>query len=255
MGMEAHFDLIADRYDESRGGTERGERFANAIAGLFGSDGPILELGVGTALVGGALARHGRQVFGIDISAGMLRHARDRMPGRLALADVCRLPFRTGSLAGCYAIWMLHLASDVSLALAEARRVLSPGGRLVVVPASNRPRGDAIGNLMYAMQTRLLGERSQKGGVDELLELAGRCGFTPAGRHELIQSYEHAPEAMAREIETRNFSSLQDVNEQQWREIVLPTVAALRALPDPEKPIERRTVHEAVVLAPVAAPG
>lgn len=251
--MTAPFDLIADRYDESRGGTERGERFANAIADLFAADGPILELGVGTALVGGAMSRHGHQVFGMDISAGMLRYAQDRMPGRLALADVCRLPFRTGSLVGCYAIWMLHLASDVSLALTEVRRVLRPDGRLVVIPASNRPRGDAIGNLMYAMQTQLLGNRSQKGGVDELLELARRCGFTLADRRELVQSYEHAPEAMAREIETRNFSSLQDVNKQQWREIVLPTVAALRALPDPEKPIQRRTVHEAVVLSPVHA--
>jgi ubiquinone/menaquinone biosynthesis C-methylase UbiE len=249
--MKAPFDVIADRYDESRGGTERGERFANAIADLFADDGPVLELGVGTALVGGALARRGLTIFGMDISAGMLRHARDRLPGRLALADVCHLPFRTGSLAGCYAIWMLHLATDVSLALAEVRRVLRPDGRLVVVPASNRPRGDAIGNLMYAMQTQLLGERSQKGGVDELLELTGRCGFAPAGRRELVQSYQHAPAVMAREIETRNFSSLQDVDEQQWREIVLPTVAALRALPDPEKPIERRTVHEAVILSPV----
>jgi ubiquinone/menaquinone biosynthesis C-methylase UbiE len=249
--MKAPFDLIADRYDESRGGTERGERFAKAIAELFDGDGPVLELGVGTALVGGALAQHGHQVFGMDISAGMLRYAQDRMPGRLALADVCRLPFRTASLAGCYAIWMLHLASNVPLALTEVRRVLRPGGRLVVVPASNRPRDDAIGHLMYAMQTKLLGERSQKGGVDELLQLAGRCGFTLAGRRELVQTYQHAPEAMAREIETRNFSSLQDVNEQQWREIVQPTVAALRALPDPVKPIDRTTVHEAVVLSPV----
>lgn len=246
------FDLIADRYDESRGGTERGERFANAIVDLFEGDGPVLELGVGTALVGQALARRGRQVVGMDISAGMLGHARDRMPGRLVRADVCRLPFRTASLTGCYAIWMLHLASDVSLALAEVRRVLRPGGRLVVVPASNRPR-DAVGQLVSAMQTKLLGEESQKAGVDELVELAGRCGFSLAGRRDLVQTYQHAPEAMARNIETRNFSSLQDVNEQQWREIVQPTVAALRALPDPEKPIDRTTVHDAVVLAPVAA--
>ncbi|MGC4938577.1 class I SAM-dependent methyltransferase [Kribbella sp. DT2] len=251
--MKAPFDLIADRYDESRGGTERGERFASVIADLFDDEGPILELGVGTALVGGALAGHGYQVFGMDISAGMLSHARDRMPGRLALADVCRLPFRNESLAGCYAIWMLHLASDVSVALAEVRRVLRPGGRLVVVPASNRPREDAIGRLMFAMQTKLLGEQSQKGGADELLQLAARCGFTLAGRRELVQSYQHAPEAMAREIETRNFSSLQDVNEQQWHEIVLPTVAALRALPDPVKPIDRTTVHEAVILTPAHA--
>jgi ubiquinone/menaquinone biosynthesis C-methylase UbiE len=249
--MKAPFDLIADSYDESRGGTERGERFANAIADLFDGDGPILELGVGTALVGQALTRRGLQVVGMDISAGMLGHARARMPGRLALADVCRLPFRSASLTGCYAIWMLHLASDVSVALAEARRVLRPDGRLVVVPASNRPRDDAIGQLMYAMQTTLLGEQSQRGGVDEVVELAERCGFTLAGRRDLEQTYQHAPEAMAREIEARNFSSLQNVNEQQWREIVQPTVAALRALPDPERPIDRTTVHDAVILAPV----
>lgn len=252
--MKAPFDLIADDYDESRGGTERGERFADGIADLFDGGGPVLELGVGTALVGGALAQRGVEVFGMDISAGMLEHAQDRLPGRLALADVCRLPFRSASLAGCYAIWMLHLASNVSLALTEVRRVLRPGGRLVVVPASNRPRGDAIGRLMYAMQTKLLGERSQKGGVDELLELAGQCGFTLAGRRELVQTYQLAPEAMAREIETRNFSSLQHVSEQQWREIVQPTVTALQALPEPDKPIDRTTVHDAVVLASVDSP-
>lgn len=253
--MAAHatapFDKIADRYDQSRGGEERGEQFASVIDELLDGSGPLLELGVGTALVGGALARRGRDVYGVDVSAGMLGYARDRLPGRVGRADACRLPFKDASFTGCYAIWMLHLAPDVPTALAETRRVLRPGGRLVVVPANNRPREDAIGQLMYAMQVRLLGERSDKGGTEELLRLAEKCGFLRTARRELPQTYQYAPAAMAREIERRNFSSLQDVDETRWREIVQPTVEALRALPDPETPLDRTTVHEAVVLEPV----
>ncbi|MDJ1134475.1 class I SAM-dependent methyltransferase [Streptomyces iconiensis] len=245
----APFDKIADRYDRSRGGEERGEQFAGVMDELLG-DGPLLELGVGTALVGGALARRGRDVCGVDVSAGMLGYARDRLPGRIALADVCRLPFKDASFAGCYAVWMLHLASDVPTALAAVRRVLRPGGRLVVVPANNRPREDAIGQLVYAMQVRLLGERSDKGGAGELLRLAEKCGFTQTDRRDLPQTYQHAPAAMAREIERRNFSSLQDVGETEWREIVQPTIDALRALPEAEVPRDRTTVHEAIVLEP-----
>lgn len=76
--------------------------------------------------------------MGVDLSAGMLAQARPRVPGRLVQADVRALPLATASVDGvwsCYAL--LHLdRAGLALALAEAVRVLRPGGVLAVVLAS-----------------------------------------------------------------------------------------------------------------------
>lgn len=73
---------------------------------------------------------------GIDISRQMLRVARGKAPlARVPLvqADVHALPFADEAFDACLCVNSFHYFRDPSRALAEMRRVLAPGGRLIVV--------------------------------------------------------------------------------------------------------------------------
>ena len=86
-GESIVFDRIADSYDDTRGGMERGRTVAAALHRMLPPGGPLLEVGVGTGLVAAALTELGRSPVGVDLSRPMLARARTRVPGRLALGD------------------------------------------------------------------------------------------------------------------------------------------------------------------------
>lgn len=80
------FDRIADTYDTTRGGVERGGRIAAGVDPWL-RPGPVLEIGVGTGAVARPLTDRGHPVVGLDLSAAMLRGARERLGRRLRPAD------------------------------------------------------------------------------------------------------------------------------------------------------------------------
>ena len=84
-----------------------------------------------------ALAPCVRRVIGVDDSATMLQAARRRLRG-YANVDLRRgrleaLPIDDGALDAATCVLVLHHVPEPALALAEAGRVLRPGGRLLVV--------------------------------------------------------------------------------------------------------------------------
>lgn len=97
----------------------------------------ILEVGCGSASCSRWLTARGADAVGVDISAGMLRHARagnasTGMTPFLVQADVCALPLRTGAFDVAFsAFGALPFVADAPLALREVARVLRPGGRFV----------------------------------------------------------------------------------------------------------------------------
>ncbi len=77
-------------------------------------------------------------VTGADFTLPMLRIARRRCRenggrSRFAQADALRLPFRSGSFDAITIGYGLRNVADLRQALSEMRRVLAPGGRLVVL--------------------------------------------------------------------------------------------------------------------------
>jgi SAM-dependent methyltransferase len=95
----------------------------------------VLDLGCGTGRLASALAERGlARVWGVDVSAEMLAVARRRLPRSVGLkrARAERLPFADGWF-DAVAAWLVAHLLDRPRAFAEARRVLRPGGRLVVV--------------------------------------------------------------------------------------------------------------------------
>jgi SAM-dependent methyltransferase len=104
------------------------------VAGLAGTE-VVADIGCGNGLYLAELARRGHagHLIGADMSPGMLRAARQRIPrARLLLADAAALPLRDASADLTLAMHMLYHVPEPELALAELRRVTRPGGRLVV---------------------------------------------------------------------------------------------------------------------------
>lgn len=106
---------------------------ARLIEAVRGIDGPILDAGCGT---GGLLARlrpRHPDCVGIEWSANGAARAARKSGAPIARGSVDALPFADASFAAMVSADVLcHAAVTPRLALAEARRVLRPGGRLVV---------------------------------------------------------------------------------------------------------------------------
>lgn len=112
--------------------------------------GKILELGAGTGRLTLPLARiAGRRVVGIDRSQPMLARAVKKLKrylSRLILGDIRELPFRDGTfklvIAPYGMLQSLTRERDLTRALAEAARVLAPGGILGVDLVPDLPTWD-----------------------------------------------------------------------------------------------------------------
>ena len=94
----------------------------------------ILDAGCGSGPLFAALRDRGALVTGIDKSAGMLRLARRRLgeDADLKVAELgSPLPFPDGTFDDVTASLVLHYLKDWGPPLAELRRVLKPGGRLI----------------------------------------------------------------------------------------------------------------------------
>lgn len=105
----------------------------------------ILDAGCGT---GGGLDRWALAVgapgYGVDLASAALGHCRARGQDRVAEASVEALPFCAGTFDAVVSLDVLCLEGlDESRALAEFRRVLRPGGLLVLnLPAFEALRGE-----------------------------------------------------------------------------------------------------------------
>ncbi|MCA1822408.1 MAG: class I SAM-dependent methyltransferase, partial [Pseudonocardia sp.] len=115
------------------------EGLRESDAGLLGdvAGRRVLEVGCGSAPCARWLADRGALVVGLDLSAGMLRHAVDaaRKTGicvPLVQADATRLPFADHSFdLACSAFGAVPFVADSAAVMREVTRVLRPGGRWV----------------------------------------------------------------------------------------------------------------------------
>lgn len=128
----------------------------------------VLDAGCGSGPLSAALRDRGAVVTGIDASAGMLALARRRLGDDVALhlADLRdRLPFTDGAFDDVVASLVLHYLEDWGPTLAELRRVLRPGGRLIasvdhpfVAYTIHDPRPDYFATTRYTSEWRINGQ-------------------------------------------------------------------------------------------------
>ena len=108
-----------------------------ALLALLDADWTVGDLGCGNGRLTETLAPFVRRVIGVDQSAAMLAAARKRLAGvenaEFRQGDVEHLPLDDAELDVAVVFLVLHFAADPATVIAEAARVLRPGGRLLLV--------------------------------------------------------------------------------------------------------------------------
>jgi demethylmenaquinone methyltransferase/2-methoxy-6-polyprenyl-1,4-benzoquinol methylase len=133
--VQSMFDTIAPRYDLVNRimtfGLDRGWRHRTVSSLTLDQRSRVLDVACGTGDLCLDLADAGYRPLGVDLSAGMLRHARTDAP--LVHADALLLPFSDQSLDGLVSGFALRNFVALPPLFAEAHRVLRPGGRMALL--------------------------------------------------------------------------------------------------------------------------
>lgn len=135
----ASYDLVAEEYvcrifDELRHkplDRQLLDRLAARVRGV----GPVCDMGCGPGHVARYLFEQGVEVCGVDLSPAMVEHAGRLTPGiEFRQGDMMALAAPDAAWAGIAAFYsIIHIPRrDVARALGELRRVLRPGGTLIL---------------------------------------------------------------------------------------------------------------------------
>ncbi len=108
-----------------------------ALLGLLDPTWTVGDLGAGTGHIAVALAPFVRRVIAVDESPAMLKTARQRaqnLPNiEFRAGTLEELPVPNAELDAALLMLVLHHATDPAIVLAEARRTLRPGGKLLLL--------------------------------------------------------------------------------------------------------------------------
>ena len=97
----------------------------------------VVDFGAGTGATTAAITAAGAEVVGVDLTLDMLRADRAHRPPAVN-ADATRLPFRARSFDAAMGAFVLsHISTPID-ALAEATRVVRPGGAVLTVGFDGR---------------------------------------------------------------------------------------------------------------------
>ena len=195
------FDAISPRYDLVNRvmtfGMDRGWR-RRAIRDLQLTRGSlVVDLAAGTGDLCRELEAAGHHAVGVDMSAGMLDHARTTAP--LVQGDCLSLPHPDGSLDGAVSGFALRNFTDLGTFFTEVGRVLRPRGRMSLLDVAQPehallrwghgiyfggivPRIGAVLGSSAAAYRYLPKSVAYLPPPDEMLELAAKAGFVEVRR-------------------------------------------------------------------------
>ena len=224
------FARIASRYDELRPVDDNWWEVYALVERLGDLRGRrVLDVGCGTGRLSVALAERAHaKVWGVDATPEMLAEAKSRAPRGVAFKEARAeaLPFKDGWFERVVMWLVIHLVERPD-ALAEARRVLAPDGRVAVVSFDeshfdaywlNRylPSLERIDRARFPTSAELERELTEAGFRDvELARLDQRAALT-------------REEALAR-LHGRHISTLRMIGEE---ELARGTKLAERELPE-----------------------
>jgi SAM-dependent methyltransferase len=115
--------------------------FRYRMAAELGQGGTVLEVGCGSGMGLPYLQGQARMAVGGDYTMALLKEARLHLPeAPLVQMDAQHLPFRDRSFDAVLLLEMIYYVADQEATLAECRRVLKPGGKVMVcMPNRDRP--------------------------------------------------------------------------------------------------------------------
>jgi demethylmenaquinone methyltransferase/2-methoxy-6-polyprenyl-1,4-benzoquinol methylase len=192
--VAAMFDAVAKRYDVTNTvlslGQDRLWRLATRRALNPQPGERVLDLAAGTAVSSTPLAKAGARVTAADFSLGMLGAATRRSGVDLVAADGLTLPFKAAAFDAATISFGLRNVADPIRCLRELRRVVRPGGRLVVCEFSQPVwRPFRIAYVEYLMRALPPVARAVSSSPDAYVYLAESIRAWPdqAGLAALIQ--------------------------------------------------------------------
>lgn len=177
------YDAVAVRYAEFARDELAGLPLDRAVLAAFAElarstgGGPVAELGCGPGRVTAHLRDLGLDVFGVDLSPVMVDLAREAHPDlRFELGSMDSLDLADGELRGIVSWYsVIHVPpQELPAYFAEFRRVLAPGGHLLL--AFFESEGGPVAAFDHAVAT------AYRWPVDDLAALAGEAGFAEVGR-------------------------------------------------------------------------
>jgi len=167
--VRAMFDGLAPRYDSFNHwaslGLDYGWRRATVRSLRSSSADAVLDIATGTGDLAFATAKVARHTTGCDFAAQMIHQARDKRTAddgtSFHVARAEQLPYADGCFQGATSAFaMRNVKPMLGEVLAEACRVLEPGGRVAILEFS-RPRSAPI-RWGHGLYTRVLMPRVGK---------------------------------------------------------------------------------------------
>jgi SAM-dependent methyltransferase len=136
--VRTSYDTVAASYADIMRDVLADKPYLRSVLTLFAElvpDGVVADVGCGPGHVTAYLCDLGMDAIGIDLSPAMIDVARRDHPGpRFEVGTMTDLDFADGAFGGLLAWWsLIHLPdAEVPAVLAEFRRVLRPGGVLLL---------------------------------------------------------------------------------------------------------------------------
>ena len=168
--MRIDYDRMAEVFDSTRSSCPELLRLvATGVSAVASKGERVLDVGCGTGRFMLPLTEAGIDAYGLDISTGMLRRAREKGLYTLARGDATALPFSDGAFKATLVTNVLHLVGDWKKLLSEACRVSS---RAIISFELRRDARDPIAAFKKIMDDRGLAQ-PRAGPLES--ELATQC--------------------------------------------------------------------------------
>ena len=220
----------AEGWAEQWGGFAAPAREVLAEATGIGPGMRVLDIGCGSGELCALAAERGAEAAGIDAAEGMIDIARRRVPGAdLRVGPMEQLPWEDDRFDVATAVNALQFAADFAGALAEAARVVRPGGSVAVCNWGRMEHRELF-VVMRALRDGPSAASSEIGEPGGLEALARRAGLEPGRAGEIEVPYE-APDRETLEQAFLNdaaFGALQRLGEAETRRLIAEAAAPFR---------------------------
>jgi SAM-dependent methyltransferase len=193
----------------------------------------VVDIGCGEGHVARRLVDRGASVVGVDPSRAQLANAleagRDGVRYVQAMGE--RIPLRSGSVDGAVCCLVIEHVTDADALLAEAARVLSPGGRFVLIvnhPAFQGPGSGFVDDQILNERYWRVGPYLKEQWVLERVDAMVSLGFSHRPLSRYVNPAVDAGLVLTRLIEPAPRRELLDDSTDPEFETTIPRLCAMR---------------------------